>query len=133
MNILFVCKYNRFRSKVAEAYFNKIAKGSKHKAKSAGIIKGRLIEKVRKQVVKKHGIQIKGESRTLDVPLLLWQDVIVIVADDVPPSIFKGSKKFGKKVIVWRIPDCPKPKKEYTDIIIKKIKKRVKAFANSLR
>ncbi len=26
MNIIFVCKYNRFRSRVAEAYFKKINK-----------------------------------------------------------------------------------------------------------
>ena len=40
MNILFVCRYNRFRSRTAEAYFKKINKNKKIKVKSAGIFKG---------------------------------------------------------------------------------------------
>ena len=41
-SILFVCKYNRFRSRVAEAYFKKINKNKNISVKSAGIIKGNL-------------------------------------------------------------------------------------------
>ena len=36
MKILFICKYNRFRSRVAAAYFKKINKNSKIKVESAG-------------------------------------------------------------------------------------------------
>jgi len=32
MKIPFICKYNRFRSKIAEAYFNKINKNNNPKA-----------------------------------------------------------------------------------------------------
>jgi len=38
--ILFVCKYNRFRSKTAEAFFNLLKHNKKIKAKSTGLIKG---------------------------------------------------------------------------------------------
>ena len=44
-NILFVCKYNRFRSKIAEAYFNKINKNKLVSVKSAGIIRGNPVSK----------------------------------------------------------------------------------------
>ena len=40
MNIIFVCKYNRFRSRVAEAYFNKINRNKNIHAYSRGVIRG---------------------------------------------------------------------------------------------
>ena len=53
--------------------------------------------------------------------------MIVIVADDVPPSIFSNSKKHGKKVIVWKIKDIPGPEGSETEKkkIIKRIIKKV--------
>jgi len=55
MKILFVCKYNRFRSQFAEKYFRRINKNLK--VSSAGIIKVdkplTLGEKKRKNYVKK--------------------------------------------------------------------------------
>jgi len=42
MKILFVCKHNRFRSKVAEAFFNKLKKNKKIKAESAGLVLDKL-------------------------------------------------------------------------------------------
>ena len=40
MKILFICKWNRFRSKIAEYYFNKFDK--KNKAISVGIIEANV-------------------------------------------------------------------------------------------
>ena len=42
-NILFVCKHNVFRSKIAEAYFKKVNQNREINAKSAGIIKADII------------------------------------------------------------------------------------------
>ena len=41
MKILFICRHNRFRSKIAEAYFNKINKNKNLIAKGAGIFPGK--------------------------------------------------------------------------------------------
>ena len=38
MKILFVCRHNRFRSKVAEAIFNKLNKNKEIQIESAGLI-----------------------------------------------------------------------------------------------
>jgi len=104
--ILFICKYNRFRSRVAEAYFNKINKNKSIKAESAGIVRGSALNKKQIAVAKKElGIDISGKPRSLTTKLLKWQDIIVIVADDVPPALFKENKKYGKKLIEWKIKD----------------------------
>ena len=53
--------------------------------------------------------------------------MIVIVADDVPASIFSNNKKYGKKVIVWKIKDIPAPEgsENQKRKLIKKIMKKV--------
>ncbi len=53
INILFVCRYNRFRSRVAEAYFKKINKN--FKVKSAGLFKGRPLSPKTIKEAKKFG------------------------------------------------------------------------------
>ena len=129
LNILFVCKYNRFRSRVAKAYFDKINKNKRIKAKSAGLIKGRPASKPSIKTAKRLGLDIRGETRGLSTNLLRWQNMIVIVADDVPASIFSNNKKYGKKVIVWKIKDIPGQGPEGTEAekkkLIKKIMKKV--------
>jgi len=127
-NILFLCKYNRFRSKVAEDYFNRINKNPKLKAKSAGIIEGSPIDLTQKKISKKLGIELKGKPKGVSTKLLKWQDIIVIVANDVPPALFKDNKKYGKKLIVWKIPDA----KEDNESEIKRIVNSIKINVNNL-
>ncbi|MDP2672825.1 MAG: hypothetical protein Q8O84_03370 [Nanoarchaeota archaeon] len=103
MNILFICKFNRYRSKAAEAYFNKINKNKNFKAKSAGLIRGEPINKKVTKILEKIGVAPKGKPRGLDREILKWQDILVIVGDNVPPSIFKDKRISGKKLIVWKI------------------------------
>ena len=116
-NILFVCKYNRFRSKVAEAYFSKINRNKNVRAKSAGLISGTPISREQKKIVREFGINIRGKPCGLSSKLLKWQNVTVVVADDVPPEIFKDNKDYGKETIVWNIPDRNESVKE----IIKRV------------
>ena len=130
-NILFVCKHNVFRSKVAEAYFKKINKNRKINASGVGIIKSDVLSKEEKEIInfqrktaKKFGIDVQDGSNTLSTSLLKKQDLIIIVADDVPKQIFKNKfyLKPGLKVIVWNIPDVKKEK--VMKILSKKISKK---------
>ncbi len=109
VNVLFICKYNRFRSKIAEAYFKKLILEYDHefKVKSAGIINGQdPLDPNQKKMAKQMGIDIEGKSQGLSIELLRWTDIIVIVADNVPPMLFRNQKRYGKRVIHWNIPDA---------------------------
>ncbi len=125
INILFICKYNVFRSRVAEVYFNKINKNKNIKAKSAGIIAGGVMDEKQRVAVKKAGMDLKGKPKGLNIKILKWQNVTVIVANDVPPLIFKRNKKNGKKTIVWKIKDTQDKERKDVPKIIGEIKKKV--------
>lgn len=132
INILFICKHNRFRSKVAEAYFNKINKNPKINVKSAGLIAGYgpVKTSVRK-VIQEFGIILKGNPQGISKQLLKWADVLVIVAKDVPPSIFT-QHSFKGKLIVWKIKDAKaddlRDVRRATRQIIEKVDKFVKTL-----
>ena len=133
-NILFICKHNRFRSKYAEAIFKKLNKNKEYIAKSAGIIKGKYpLDKIQLEVGKKLGIRIKGQPQGLSTKLLIWANIIIIVADDVPASIFSNMKKHGKKLIVWKIKDVSNNNEKDIEKIIKKIEVKIKSLIKSLR
>jgi len=104
MRILFVCKYNRFRSRVAEAYFNKINKNNNFKAFSRGVIIGDYpLNRTEVSMAKKLGIDISGRPKGMEIELLKKIDLVVIVADNVPKEVFYTT--FKGRVIVWRIRD----------------------------
>lgn len=132
MKILFVCKYNRFRSRVAEAYFKKINPNKNIKVKSAGLIVGKYpLDRTEVSVAKSLGIKLVGRPQPITTALLKWEDMIVLVANNVPKSFFKFNKKYGKKVIVWKIPDIKsgengKVIKKIILSIMKKVDKLVK-------
>jgi protein-tyrosine-phosphatase len=123
MNILFVCKYNRFRSRIAESYFNKINKNKNIKATSRGVIRGDYpLNRMEVGVAKKFGIDISGKPQAMDIELLRKIDLIIIVADNVPKDIFYTT--FKKRILLWKIKDI-----EHTDgkdLIEKKVKKIMK-------
>ena len=125
MKILFICKFNRFRSKVAEAYFNKINKNSKHKAKSAGIIRGNPLDKKQVSVARKMGININSKPKGLTSKMLAWNDTSIIVADDVPRGVLRDNKKYGKGLLVWKIPDVKTNKEKEIKNIVNRIKNRI--------
>jgi protein-tyrosine-phosphatase len=121
MNLLFICKYNRFRSKVAEAYFKKINKNRDIKSSGAGLIKGSPVNPRVIKIAKKFKINISGKPRGLSSELIKKQDLIINTADDVPSSIFRP---YSKKIINWKIPDVTKiNEKQVSDRIEKIIKK----------
>jgi len=129
-NILFVCKYNRFRSRIAEAYFKKINKNKNIKVKSAGLIKGSPIDKFQKKIAQTYGIKMFGIRKSLSTKLLKWQNITIIVADNVPKAIFGENKIYGKRTIIWKIKDSQeddvKKVKKIIEQIIKKVDNLVK-------
>ena len=124
MKILFVCKYNRFRSKIAEAYFKKINKNVK--IASAGLIKGFLpLDKDQVKTARRFNINIIGKPKTLSMDLLKKQDKIIIIADDIPRSIF-NYKWYRDKIVIWKIRDVDRGSDIKGNVfIIKSIIKKV--------
>lgn len=133
MNILFVCKYNRFRSRVAEAYFNKINKNKNIRVKSAGIMKGSYpLDKREVEAAKRMGIKLDGRPVGLSTNLMRKIDLIIIVADNVPKSIFNYDG-FRGKTVVWKIKDIYNGEsKVLIEKIIKKIKGKVRRLVKKL-
>ena len=131
INILFVCNNNRFRSKFAEGYFNKINKNKKIKAESAGIIKGRKIDKLQKNIFKSQNIRLKGNPRGLSDKLLSKQNKIIIISDNIPKHLFDKYGGLDIEIISWKIKDFEKEdNKEYEKrlLIISKIKNKINRF-----
>ena len=120
MNILFVCKYNRFRSRVAEAYFNQINTNKNIKAFSRGVIKGDYpLNRTEVAIAKKCGLDISGKPKGLEIEFLKKIDLIVIVADNVPKEVFYTT--FKGRVLVWRIRDIEH--NDGKDLIERKVKR----------
>jgi len=117
-----VCKHNRFRSQVAEAYFKKINRNKNIKAYSAGIFAGSFIAESTKKVGKKLGMKINGKPKAMSEKLLKSIDLVVIVANDVPESLFEEK---AKKIMVWKIPDTSQSDLQGIERISRMIMKRV--------
>jgi len=123
-NILFVCRFNRTRSRIAAAYFNKINKNKKFKAKSAGLFKGSPVSKEDFNLAKKFGINIKGRVKAISSKLLAWQTMTIVVADDVPTVIFNRNIKYGgMNLKIFKIKDTQYQKDP--DNLVKDIIKNV--------
>ena len=124
MKILFICKHNVFRSRVAEEY----AKKKGINASSAGLIKTRLSpDPIQLEVAKEFGLDIKDNSKSISIELLQEQDKVIIVASDVPLNIFDHPLYDLKgKISVWKINDVKsktmeRDSKKIIEQIIKKI------------
>jgi len=125
INILFVCRYNRFRSRIAEAYFKKINKNKKITVKSAGLFKGSPLSSETIKNAKRYGLDIVGRVNGLSSAVIKNQNIIVVVADDVPSQVFDKSRKMGKKVLLWNIKDANYKDQKSVEKVIKKIIKKV--------
>ena len=108
MKLLFVCKYNAFRSRVAEEYFNNVVSDKRIMAISRGIIMGQDSDSAQRQISK----SILGVDISKRKPLpLTYQDMrdsnlIIVVADDIPRIVFNYPlPSIQKKLIIWSIKD----------------------------
>jgi len=135
MNILFICKYNVFRSRVAEEYFKKINKNKKIKVISRGIIMGGEGDKEQKDIPKKMiGADItKRKPMALTLQDLKKSDLIVVVADDIPKIIFNYQLiPIKNKVRIWNIKDEQKRNTRNIKGIVLIIKSKVDNLVNEL-
>jgi protein-tyrosine-phosphatase len=127
--IIFICKFNRFRSQIAAGFFEKLKMNNKYVVASAGVIRGQPISKVVKEIASRYKLKL-SKPKGLVREILNKQDVIVIVADDVPLAIFKNLKKSGKIVKVWKVHDAKETSvskiKPSVHAIEEKVKKLVK-------
>jgi protein-tyrosine-phosphatase len=132
MKILFVCKYNRFRSRVAEAAFKKLNKNKKITAESAGLIKGHYpLSELQVRLARKFGLNINGKPKGVSAEKLDNADKIIIVADDVPKIIF-NYPSYIKKVEVWNVKDEWFGNIKNNESTIKEIIKRVESLVKLL-
>jgi protein-tyrosine-phosphatase len=133
INILFVCRYNRFRSRIAEAYFNKINKNRNIRSRSAGLFKGMPLNSETIKKAKRFGLNIVGRVNGLSSSVIKNQNIIVVVADDVPSQVFDKSRKMGKKVLLWNIKDANYRDQKNVEKVIKKIIKKVNSLNDKLK
>jgi len=101
MKILFVCKHNRFRSKVAEVLFKKYNK--RIKVKSAGTCLDYIpVSENVVKALKEFGVKrINRKPKKITKGMISDSDLIVIVADNVSRKEIPGNKK----IIRWKISD----------------------------
>jgi protein-tyrosine-phosphatase len=134
MKILFICKYNRLRSKIAEALFTHYNEDKKHEVRSAGIrsyfLSPYIMEKAKK-LLEQRGIKVDQDASVMvNDYLIKWADKIIIVANDVDPKTFPKDK-----TIVWDVHDLDDEETESIvmriDIIDKKINELIKELGEN--
>lgn len=130
MKILFICKNNRFRSKIAEAYFNRINKNKNNSAFSLGIIKAEPTPQITKNIAKKFKIKISKLSKGLERNKIKKADIIIIVANNVPKEIFT---EYKKDLRVWKIPDEYNGNVKSIEKIIKTIITKIDKLVKELK
>jgi len=130
MNFLFVCKHNRFRSKVAEALFKKLAGGSVE-VKSAGVrldLMRPYVAENAKKVLREKGVDGADDTpREINDLDIRWADRIIVVANNVSPEIFPK-----EKTEVWETEDTDQDNLEMIRKIVDKIEIKVKDLVKRL-
>jgi len=126
--VLFVCVENARRSQMAEAFFNKLAKG-KAVAISAGDKPAPKVDEKAAEVMKEIGIDItKQKPKSLTMKMVEEADVVITMGcgADVCPVI-------PKRVEEWKIEDpAGKPIAKFREVR-NEIKKRVKKLVETLK
>ena len=130
MKLLFICKHNRFRSKVAEALFNKYSLGQ-HQAKSAGVVLDSLFPYVAesvKRVLGERGVSMVVDAPTLISPSLIsWAEKIIVVADNVGLSAFPRDRTER-----WSVADCDQDDVPAIELRVRDIDGRVRDLLKTL-
>lgn len=134
MKIIFICKYNAFRSKIAESYFKKINKNPQIKVISRGFFMGDRADNVQRKMAKTLlDVKIQGDSVPVNINELVSANKIIVVANDIPKIMFNYSyEDLQKKLEIWRIKDEQKKNVKNIENIIKAIKKRVSSLVKEL-
>ena len=135
MKILFICKYNAFRSRVAEEYFKKINQNNKIEGISRGFIMGGDSDKEQRKISQELlGINIaKRKPLPIKIKELVESDLIIVVANDIPKIMFNYALvPLYKKLIIWKIKDEQKRNRNNIKKIVLAIKKKVEKLNKKL-
>ena len=129
--MLFICKYNRFRSKIAEARLKAVCPGVL--VRSRGIIEGKMNHDVEElRACDNFGLNIRSAPRGVSYSDLEWADYVVVVASDVPKSLFK-LKGFSYKLVSFDIDDvCPDYSVADVEKVVRKVLKATDLFCEGL-
>jgi protein-tyrosine phosphatase len=132
--VLFVCKHNRARSKIAEVIFNKLAeeRGIDARAESAGLLLDEKLPFVAESVIKlmaEKGYKIGGKPMQLTFRMLDNFDTIVIISEGFDEKMFDN---FKGKIFIWKIKDASSSDLTGIRKIIDEIEKDVKKFLDEI-
>lgn len=133
MKVLFICKYNRFRSKVAEIILTNI---SNFEIESRGIILDNEKPYIANDVItilQENGYFINDHQkipRKVDLNQINNYDIIIIVADNVDIDLFDKNKS---KIIKWDILDIDELDTEGKKRTIQIIENKVKTFLKEMK
>lgn len=106
---------------------------NKHlKARSAGVILGNKVSPHIMNLAKEFGVKIKNPPHNLTSKILDWQDLTIIVANDVPKEVFTKNNMYFKKILVWKVPDAHHDTRAERMHIIPLIKKHVTKLVQDL-
>ena len=130
--IIFICRHNVFRSRVAEAYFKQINKNKNIEVSSGGLIKGNKLSKNQILAMKQENIKLISQPKNITTNLLKKQNLTIIVANDIPISLF-NNKEYNKKVVQWKISDVLNNDKEKSLKTIRLIKNKVQQLVKELK
>jgi len=133
MRILFVCKHNRFRSKVAEAIFNKLNKNKNFHAESAGLYLDEERPYIEENIVKvmsKRGYEVGGKPRKLTKSLMKKFDLIILL---LSPSDKIRLSNFSEEIIRWNVLDCSASDIQKLNQIINKIELKIKNLLQKIQ
>ena len=132
MNVLFVDFHNKFRSKVAESIFKKLA-GDRIGVKSCGLILDLMRPFVCQNVhnsLNEKGYRIDNDQpRQLYRQDLDWASKIIVVSSNFPIDVFDRVKD---KIEVWEIDGADETEKEKIKEITFEIEGKVKGMIKKL-
>ena len=113
---------------MAEEYFNKVKTNKKTKAISRGIIMGQDSDTVQRRISKSIlGVDIsKRNPLPLTYQDMINNNLIIVVADDVPRIVFNSPlPSMQKKIVMWKIKDEQAMNEKNIRDIVLKIKRKV--------
>lgn len=131
-----MCKFNRYRSNIALALFNKYNKNRYLEARASGIIQGPKISKKQKKIANEFGVNLKNKPKPLTEANYNWANLVIILGDDIPKELFDNIEGTHRKVIVWKLKDVMQFDNNYhkkTKLLSAEIEKRIKNLVRGLR
>jgi protein-tyrosine-phosphatase len=123
---------------MAKELFNKLNKNKSIKADSSGVIKPEMFKELINDlsfVFSKYGIK-RRKPKQLEKKVLKKQYMIIVVADDVPTSLFDSKKNNRIKILKWKTKDAykykEKTRRERLERVYLDIEKRIKKLIEKL-